>query len=561
MAGLLNLDEQEDISRGAPRRYGESPEEAAKRELATLNYLLRAKATQRGGILSDGGNPANDPLTGTSTPMGSVPGSSGADERFPIQSIDTPTYQPKKEQGPRVPLRGDEFGAPVEEDRPWVRPGSPIAILRDKLFAPSSATAMPGGRPTDRELDDARAKLPQGRYAGESANLAPPRSAPPAGSQAGPGPDEAWKPDTPPMPFAGLPALQGQDMPPPGTMGGPAGPSPTLPPQVMAALAEKLRGGQAPGQFPPPQAGPQVADVPLPRPKPDQTTPPAAQATSAGVPPMLQGVPQQEINDPDRIGAAPMRPMPPQAALAAMAQRSPAPGGAPQQAAPPPGAGPAPEGSVSVQPQGGFFSGIGNKIDQNRNALLLAGAGLAGAPSAGIGISRGLMGIAQGQQLDRSQQAVNMTTQALIRRGMSPVDAQAVAMNPEVLKQVLPQLFGSKTGININGYLVDPSNARVMGDFSDTNQKGPDVKEIDGIPHIWNRQLQRYERVNGNQTPAAAAQTPAGAAAPPEIASLPMSEQMRMAPEGSVFRIGQGRFQKVNGKMVPYRPEQPHQAQ
>ena len=42
---------------------------------------------------------------------------------------------------------------------------------------------------------------------------------------------------------------------------------------------------------------------------------------------------------------------------------------------------------------------------------------------------------------------------------------------------------------------------------------------------------------------------------PPDVQKMSRSDQMRMAPEGSIIRIGGQRVQKANGQWIPVRPD------
>jgi ElaB/YqjD/DUF883 family membrane-anchored ribosome-binding protein len=111
----------------------------------------------------------------------------------------------------------------------------------------------------------------------------------------------------------------------------------------------------------------------------------------------------------------------------------------PQQAAP----GPAP------QPQEpSFLSKIGDKLNQNSNLLIGMGAGLAGAPSIGTGISRGLTGASAGSQLDvkqaMQQGAIGPTYKALVSAGVPPQQALAAVYNPTILKSVTENYLGER---------------------------------------------------------------------------------------------------------------------
>lgn len=95
-------------------------------------------------------------------------------------------------------------------------------------------------------------------------------------------------------------------------------------------------------------------------------------------------------------------------------------------------------------PETSLMGRVGNGINNNSNLLLALGAGLAGAPSWGTGISRALSGAVQGQALDQKQGQLNQTIRFLQSRGLPPDMAAAAVSNPEILKQILPQIVGAR---------------------------------------------------------------------------------------------------------------------
>jgi hypothetical protein len=132
------------------------------------------------------------------------------------------------------------------------------------------------------------------------------------------------------------------------------------------------------------------------------------------------------------------------------------------------------------------------------------GAGLAGAPTLGAGISRGLSLGLHGAQLDRQQQNINLTAKALQSRvpGMDAQTALAVASNPTMMQAIIPSLFGTRKGEVINNRLVDPTNGRVIADFSDTARLGPETKTIkdaagNDMLVQWDPQSKQWQKVPG----------------------------------------------------------------
>lgn len=95
-------------------------------------------------------------------------------------------------------------------------------------------------------------------------------------------------------------------------------------------------------------------------------------------------------------------------------------------------------------------------LDRNQNLLMGLGAGIAGGGTLSDSISKGLSGAASGMASDvrtaQTAQAQNMTMQALIARGMDPSQARAIASSPDLMKAVVPQLFGLNQTDDIKEY-------------------------------------------------------------------------------------------------------------
>lgn len=71
----------------------------------------------------------------------------------------------------------------------------------------------------------------------------------------------------------------------------------------------------------------------------------------------------------------------------------------------------------------------------------------------------------------------NVTVRALMSRGLDRDTARAAAKNPTLMSQLVPQLFGTKSGTVINNRLVNPATGQLIADFSDT--KAPETKEFE----------------------------------------------------------------------------------
>lgn len=104
---------------------------------------------------------------------------------------------------------------------------------------------------------------------------------------------------------------------------------------------------------------------------------------------------------------------------------------------------PVPETSLMGRIGKGLIQ-AGDNIGNHTSTLLALAGGLAGAPSWGTGISRGLTGAAAALPVDQKFVNQNQTVQALVRRGMPEDLARAAAGNPAILNQIIPQAFGAK---------------------------------------------------------------------------------------------------------------------
>lgn len=148
---------------------------------------------------------------------------------------------------------------------------------------------------------------------------------------------------------------------------------------------------------------------------------------------------------------APSMPAPTQTAQTSVPMPQPRPATAPvaaaaapqaDEAALPPNATPTQGQSspVAAPQEPSLLSKIGDKLNQNSNLLIGMGAGFAGAPSIGTGISRALTGASSGSQLDLKQAmqqgAIGPTYTALVKAGVPKEQALAAVYNPEILKAV-----------------------------------------------------------------------------------------------------------------------------
>lgn len=91
---------------------------------------------------------------------------------------------------------------------------------------------------------------------------------------------------------------------------------------------------------------------------------------------------------------------------------------------------------------GDILSKIGDMVNARSGTLMALGAGMLGAPSSAIGLSRGLSAALPAMQQDIAQGKQNQTVQALVARGLSPEMAQAVVGNPATLGAFLQRQLG-----------------------------------------------------------------------------------------------------------------------
>jgi hypothetical protein len=161
-------------------------------------------------------------------------------------------------------------------------------------------------------------------------------------------------------------------------------------------------------------------------------------------------------------------------------------------------------------PETSLLGRLGRGLSENSNLLLSIGAGMAGAPSIGTGLSRGFQMAVPGSQMDQKLQTQNATVDALMRRGLPRDVAFAAATNPTILQQVLPQVFGAKqrkftqTGEDMMGNkqfgFVDEVNGKVYdltGKEISTGSAGTSVPTgTDGQPLQGPELLSYLEKSN-----------------------------------------------------------------
>jgi hypothetical protein len=118
------------------------------------------------------------------------------------------------------------------------------------------------------------------------------------------------------------------------------------------------------------------------------------------------------------------------------------------------------QGEQPPVPESSFLGRLANVIGKNSNMLMSMGAGFAGAPSFGQGMSRAFAAGPQGHQEDVRQQAymggIGATYQALVQAGAQPHEALAAVYNPDILKQVSKKYF---PGVDVSWQGGIPFNA------------------------------------------------------------------------------------------------------
>lgn len=130
-------------------------------------------------------------------------------------------------------------------------------------------------------------------------------------------------------------------------------------------------------------------------------------------------------------------------------------------------------GSLFGDKAGSALGGIGDSLNAHSNTLMALGAGMAGAPTLGMGLSRGLSAAIPAGQLDRQQGFQNATLNWLKAKGMPEDAAKAVVSNPALLAQIAPQMFGAKQltattlGTDVLGHPIPGMMNPVTGEHFD----------------------------------------------------------------------------------------------
>lgn len=239
---------------------------------------------------------------------------------------------------------------------------------------------------------------------------------------------------------------------------------------ARVAWADKLRRGQrreTPFGAPSVPFGALGAGMDLPA----SIAPPVAEA-SATVAPQFDGpIPMPRARPKEADGAPSEQPTD----LSAAAITSPTNISAvPNSSLPPP---PAPTAPEQPSTFGSLASGIMGGLKNNSATLLALGAGLAGAPNVGQGISRAAAAAIPASQADQKNRLVmqnqQQTLQALLNAKVPPNMALAALTNPEIMKAVSAKYLETKArvphkiGTDLNGNDImgsfDPNTGKYYG--------------------------------------------------------------------------------------------------
>lgn len=121
-----------------------------------------------------------------------------------------------------------------------------------------------------------------------------------------------------------------------------------------------------------------------------------------------------------------------------------------------------------------FLSGLSNALNNNSSTLLALGAGFAGAPSFGTGMSRAFAAAGPAAALDRAntmkQSGIRATYASLVARGVPPAEALAAVYNPDVMKATAAKYFETKprTSVKLG---TDMAGVDIMGSFDPNTGK------------------------------------------------------------------------------------------
>jgi hypothetical protein len=131
-------------------------------------------------------------------------------------------------------------------------------------------------------------------------------------------------------------------------------------------------------------------------------------------------------------------------------------------------------GALFGDKAGSVLGGIGDSLGAHQNTLMALGSGLAGAPTLGMGLSRGLSAAIPAGQLDRQLSNQNATINWLkSTRGMSDDAAKMIATNPQLLTQMAPMLMGAKPlvpttlGTDVLGHAIPGMMNSITGEHFD----------------------------------------------------------------------------------------------
>jgi hypothetical protein len=112
-----------------------------------------------------------------------------------------------------------------------------------------------------------------------------------------------------------------------------------------------------------------------------------------------------------------------------------------------------------------FLSGLSDSLASHPLMLMALGAGFAGAPSLGTGMSRAFSGATSAAAADQKQQiqlqGISNTYKALVARGVPAHEALAAVYNPDVMKAVAAKYFEAKPLTWNEGIGSDPYTGEI----------------------------------------------------------------------------------------------------
>lgn len=138
---------------------------------------------------------------------------------------------------------------------------------------------------------------------------------------------------------------------------------------------------------------------------------------------------------------------------------------------------------AEAQPGASFLENISDRLKPHALTLMALGAGFAGAPSFGTGMSRAfsnaIPAASAEQKMQIQQQGIAQTYKALVARGVPPQEALAAVYNPEVLKTVAGKYFEAKPLVWQDGIGRDPITGEIRAAAPGKIEKVTDANGIE----------------------------------------------------------------------------------